>query len=187
MQDSGNALWDTMQDWRNRNNRNDMGGIEQVVTNPVTAYDDVTGEPVFTMTEPTEEFPGGIPETAEVSPDGSTVDIQPFGQDKESAIKGIFDDGHKRLRSGEAPQDVFAFMQEAFSAVMRNSRQERPDIRTAYAQEKAAQDYPGIRGTADVSPAGTPAPDFVAGLMGDAKTVMQGKKKLREVAQMARR
>lgn len=169
------------QEWL-RTHGHAQGGKEQLVTEPVTAYGDFSGEKKFTLGEQTNGFPQGIPETATVSPDGTQVDIEPFGQDRRSALTGLVEDAHKKLTAGEPPESVYKALFDAFHAIMQNSR-ETPDVQTAYAQKKKAQDY----GMGDVSPPQAPAPDFMAGLMGDAKTVMQGKKKLMEAAMAARR
>ena len=153
-----------------------------------------TMTPKFTLSEKTPGFPGGIPETVSLEnpdqslipgvPDGTSVDIQPFGQEPSTAGAKLIEDGYKRIKDGEDPRSVIADMMAAGEAIIRNGKQpgNMDAFRESHPWNPGGAPTPPAAPVDAVSPPGEPPPDFMAGLMGNANTVMQGKKKLKQVA-----
>jgi hypothetical protein len=97
--------------------RHAMGGHEQIIDEPTTAYGDLTGRPKFTLAERTPGFPNGIPERVEVSPDGMSADIQPFGQQPGSAATNIIQDTLQKLRAAQSYDEKRSVVMEMMQAI----------------------------------------------------------------------
>ena len=182
-----------------------QGGKAQLIDEPVVAMGMNSGQPKFTMGEKTAGFPEGIPETATVSPDGQTLDIDPFGQTPETAASGILDSAQKRFREARGnPNEIRNIIQEtvdAFSALMRNGKMGESGMDAFRAQHGVLspkeQDFVGtLEPPAAVSPEGMPPPpaqgpsnfpQIVSSLVSGAGTIAEAKKRLRKTAAAVRR
>lgn len=128
------------------------GGGDVLIKHPTVAIDMVTGQPVFTMGEPTQKFPQGIPEIASINGNKLTVTPPSFAHGGTAELQSPIPDQpqpigpplQQRLPQEPAPQpfapkkpapinDPIANIQTAgqsqFGQLGRNLISLRPDVR----------------------------------------------------------